>query len=126
MTRKGFRKPVVSMRGVVVDMDALRAANEESLAVGAGGTKMNARGDIIGHGGKIEISREQIVREYYAKNPNGPKQVSLKPAIPDQFETPQEALARMVSQQPAPVDTPPTVVSPRKGRKLIDTPDDEE
>ena len=124
MARKGFRKATVSMRGVVIDMDALRAANEEAIAIGSQGKLMNARGDILSHGGQIEVRREQIVRDYYAKNPNGPKQVSLKPAMPDEFATPQEAMARMVAATKESVDMPQEI-SPKKGRKLVDPQDDE-
>lgn len=124
MARKGFRKATVSMRGVVIDMDALRAANEESIAIGSGGKLMNARGDILTHGGQIEVRREQIIKDYYARNPTGPKQVSLKPAMPDEFATPQEAMARMVSSAKDAFDAPQEV-SPKKGRKLVDPQDDE-
>lgn len=103
------------MRGVAVDMEAMRAANEQSIAMGNG--RMNARGDIIGQGGKIEIRREQIAREYFSNNPGASKQVSLKPAMPDSFETPQEAMARLqaaVDELDASKE-----LAPRRGRKLI-------
>ena len=40
-----------SARGVAVDMDRLRLANETAIAVG--NMKVNARGDQLGPGGKI-------------------------------------------------------------------------
>ena len=57
-----------SMRGRVVDMDLLRKKNELTPAVG--NARVNARGDELGPGGKIIRKREDIIKEYYEKNPN--------------------------------------------------------
>lgn len=111
----------VSMRGKVIDMDALRTQNDESVAIG--NARMNARGDIMGPGGQIEIRREQLIREFYATHPQGAQQVSLKPAVADTFETPAQALARLATQAN---QTPTPVVgevggeqpSTKKTRKL--------
>lgn len=62
-TKKQYR----SMRGKIVDMDLLRKRNELTPAVG--NARVNARGDELGPGGKIVRKREDIVREYYDKNP---------------------------------------------------------
>ena len=56
------------MRGKRVDMDLLRKKNELTPAIG--NARVNARGDELGPGGKIVRKREEIVREYYEKNPN--------------------------------------------------------
>lgn len=123
MARSGFRKIPTSMRGVQVDMDALRTINEQSPAIGNG--RMNARGDIVGNNGKIEITREQIAREYYRSNPQGAKAVSLKPAIPDTFETPNQAVARLTTPAVTTSETDaPQGLAPRKGRKLVDKGDE--
>jgi len=121
MARNGFRKMPTSMRGVKVDMDAMRAANEASVAIG--NAKMNARGDVLGKNGQIEVRREQIAREYYAKNPQASKQASLKPAMPDAFETPDQAVARLTKVADTETDTPANL-APRKNRKLVDKNDD--
>lgn len=60
-----------SMRGKVVDMDLLRKRNELTPAIG--NARVNARGDELGPGGKIVRKREDIIREYYDKNPNAVK-----------------------------------------------------
>jgi hypothetical protein len=60
-----------SMRGKMVDMDMLRKRNELTPAVG--NAKVNARGDVLGAGGKIVKRREDIVKEYYENNPNAVK-----------------------------------------------------
>ena len=122
--RRATKKVHVSMRGVVIDMDALRAQSEDNVAVG--NARMNARGDIMGKGGEIEIRREQIIRDFYSKNPQSSKQVSLKPASADVFETPAEAMKRLMSaaesakSQPAGVLDEPTGVVKKRNRKLVD------
>lgn len=52
--------------GKVIDMDNLRLANEETIAVG--NMKVNARGDELGPGGKIVRTRNQVMDEYYKLN----------------------------------------------------------
>lgn len=121
MARNGFRKVAMSMRGVAIDMEALSAANEQARAIGNG--RMNSRGDILGSQGQIEVRREQIARDYYAKNPNGAKQVSLKPAIPDVFETPDEAMSR-ITKKVSETDMPSGLAERPRGRKLVDKSDD--
>ena len=56
-----------TMQGQIIDMDKLMQKNELTPAVG--NAKMNARGDKLGPGGKIEKTREQVVAEYYENNP---------------------------------------------------------
>lgn len=50
--------------GKVIDMDAIKLANEEVIAVG--NMKVNARGDELGNGGKIVKSRNQVMKEKYS------------------------------------------------------------
>ena len=121
---RNFKKPTVSMRGRTIDMDAMRAANEESRAIG--NAKMNARGDVLGQGGQIEVRREQIARDYYNRNPGAATQVSLKPAVPDVFETPDQAIARLTGKADAPkAETDmPAGLAPKKGRRLVDDSND--
>lgn len=52
-----------TMQGKEIDLDKLRNRNELTLAVG--NSRVNARGDEIGPGGKIIRKREDIVKEYY-------------------------------------------------------------
>lgn len=123
MARPGFRKAHVSMRGLTIDMDAMRAAGETTPAVG--NAKMNARGDILGRKGQIEVRREQLAAQYAAQNPQGTTAVSLKPALPDTFETPAQAMARLTGQAPAQnVPDAPQGVMNKKQRKLVDKGDE--
>lgn len=57
-----------SMRGKEIDMEKMGLRFEKTPAVG--NMKVNARGDEIGPGGKIVRTREQILADYYAQNPN--------------------------------------------------------
>lgn len=55
-----------SAQGRVVDIEKLRLANEETIAVG--NMKVNARGDQLGEGGRVVKSRNQLMKEYYELN----------------------------------------------------------
>jgi hypothetical protein len=48
-------------------MDALQQKHE--LAPAVGNVKMNARGDLLGAGGKVVSKREDQVAAYYDTNP---------------------------------------------------------
>ena len=57
-----------SMRGKEIDMEKMSMRFEKTPAVG--NMKVNARGDEIGEGGKDIRTREQVLADYYAQNPN--------------------------------------------------------
>lgn len=57
-----------SVRGKQIDMEKLSLVNEKTPAVG--NMRVNARGDEIGAGGQIIRTREQVLQDYYAQNPN--------------------------------------------------------
>ena len=57
-----------SMRGKEIDMEKMSMRFEKTPAVG--NMKVNARGDEIGEGGKVIRTREQVLADYYAQNPN--------------------------------------------------------
>ena len=48
-------------RGTTIDMGRLKLANENTIAVG--NKKVNARGDLLGPGGKIIMTRAEIMAE---------------------------------------------------------------
>lgn len=69
MANKEVKRVYRTMQGKEIDLDKLRVRNETTLAVG--NSKVNARGDELGPGGKIIRKREEIVSEYYnGKNEN--------------------------------------------------------
>jgi hypothetical protein len=61
--RQSNRKLYRTMQGRMVDIEKLRATNEEIRAVG--NMSVNARGDVVGTGGKIVKTKEQLMKEYY-------------------------------------------------------------
>ena len=72
-----------SSRGVIVDMEALIAANSDAPAVGNMG--VNANGDVIGKNGEIIQKAEDRVRAYYEDNPlSSTAKTTLKGPMPDQ------------------------------------------
>jgi hypothetical protein len=79
---------VRTARGENLDMNALVRANEKTLAVSGGGASMNSRGDLLGRGGKVIKTREQIEIAYHKANKNATHNVSLKKqsVVPDVTE----------------------------------------
>jgi hypothetical protein len=87
-----------TMQGRMVDIDKLRAANETVPAVGNMG--VNARGDILGSGGRIIKSKNEVMKEYY-QSPKGmaqdtaekktvlskPKPQVINPTVPNIEQT---------------------------------------
>ena len=59
-------------RGKEINMAALFAANDTSVAVS--NVPMNARGDILGPGGEIEVPAQEVQKEFYAEKLNEPKE----------------------------------------------------
>ncbi len=59
MAKKVFKTAL----GKTIDIDAIRAKNEDTIAVG--NMYVNARGDELGPGGVIVRRREDIMKEYY-------------------------------------------------------------
>ena len=59
-TRKRMYK---TMQGRMVDIEKLRAANESTQAVG--NMNVNARGDVLGAGGKIVTTKSKVIQKYY-------------------------------------------------------------
>jgi hypothetical protein len=70
-------KVYTSLRGKEVDIEKLNLKHETTLAVG--NMRVNARGDEIGPGGKIVKTREEILADYYSKNPRA-KPETVQPA----------------------------------------------
>jgi hypothetical protein len=69
----------LSMRGEVVDIERLRIANGDQVALG--NASKNARGDLIGQGGVVLKTQEQIEADWAAskaKRDSASKPVDLK------------------------------------------------
>lgn len=98
-----------SMRGQKIDMAKLAAENADQVAIG--NASKNARGDIVGPGGIVMKTHEQIVREYHAKNPKAVKQMALRDINREVFVSPQEAVATAREKNPE---------KPKNKRKLVE------
>ena len=102
-----------SARGIPVDMDRLRLANETAIAVG--NMKVNARGDQLGPGGKVIKTRSQVLADKNKLHGNL--------ASDDEFErfdkgaSPDPILDLTIPEsnvvQPAATDDPKPYVKPR-------------
>jgi len=68
VTRAPRKRMYRTMQGRMVDIEKLRAANESVQAVG--NMNVNARGDVVGPGGKIVTSKETVISKYY-EQPKG-------------------------------------------------------
>lgn len=72
-------------RGRMIDMDKIKLANENVIAVG--NMKVNARGDKLGAGGQVEAGRNQLMDQVYAVpdspgfSPNDPSRRAQQKAI---------------------------------------------
>lgn len=83
------RKVYRSMQGKIIDLEKLSAKHELTPAIG--NARVNARGDELGPGGKIIRKREDVMAEYYAKNPNavrdeGARKIVTAPASDSKTE----------------------------------------
>ena len=91
-----------TMQGRMVDIEKLRAANESVQAIG--NMNVNARGDVLGAGGKIVTPKETIIKKYY-EQPKG--MVSDTPSR----GKPMPAPKKIISAQPKKVE-PASAVKP--------------
>lgn len=84
---------ITTLKGKQIDITALRERHGASVAIG--NSNMNARGDILGRGGVIVKSSEEVARDYYESNPNAvtSSPISLKDISEEIVMTPKEAMA---------------------------------
>ena len=127
-----------TMQGRMVDIEKLRAANENVQAVG--NMNVNARGDVLGPGGQIMTPKEQIIKKYYeqprgmvddtparakpAPAPRTPPQKTVQTMTPvtkseiNKTESkPEPVVAPKIEAEPTPVATfkPKTESTEKKG-----------
>jgi outer membrane biosynthesis protein TonB len=94
-------KIYTTMQGRRIDVDKLRARNEQVRAIG--NMPVNARGDQIGAGGKIVKTREEVAKDYYntkAYNESNPKAASDVPTRNQTLETVQPTPVAVQTAQP--------------------------
>lgn len=97
--------------GKVINIDAIIAQNEESIAVG--NMRVNARGDELGPGGRVERSRDRAMADYYKLNTPVatdhipmPREPMKKDIIDDWIEPVESNIEEVVEQQAAPETKP--------------------
>ena len=103
-----------TMQGRMIDVERLRAENEQVRAIG--NMSVNARGDVLGQGGQIVKPKEAVMREYY-EQPKGKvddRPLKRKPLADRKVVTtpPQPTIQKMTPTQSKP--DAPTVVTPEK------------
>ena len=103
-----------TMQGRMIDIEKLRAANEDIRAVG--NMNVNARGDVIGPNGQVVKTKQEVVAKYY-EQPRG--KVSEGPAREVRSKRVAPApKPKAVESKPAPqpkVTKPKTAPAPKKG-----------
>lgn len=90
--------------GKAIDIDSLRVANENVIAVG--NMRTNARGDELGAGGKILKTRTQLMQEYHKLNT---PVASHDDVVTSTLDAPTKPITKLVT--PTAVDTPVAVSS---------------
>lgn len=85
--------------GKAIDIDSLRVANENVIAVG--NMRTNARGDELGAGGKILKTRSQLMQEYHKLNT---PTASHDDIVSTSIDTPTKPVTKLVT--PTADDTP--------------------
>jgi hypothetical protein len=93
-----------SAMGKAIDIDSLRVANENVIAVG--NMRTNARGDELGAGGKVLKTRAQLMQEYHKLNT---PTASHDDIVTTSIDTPTKPVTKLA--QPTAVDTPVAVSS---------------
>ena len=61
-----MKRVYTTANGKRVNIDAIISQNEETIAVG--NMKVNARGDQLGPGGVVEVSKSKMMADYYKLN----------------------------------------------------------
>ena len=91
-----------SMQGRMIDIEKLRTTNEDVRAVG--NMNVNARGDILGVGGKVATSKAQVIQKYY-EAPKG--------RVDDTPTRARPVPVKKTPPAPQPVASKPTKVAPQ-------------
>lgn len=94
------RKIYRSMQGKIIDLEKLSAKHELTPAIG--NARVNARGDELGPGGKIIRKREDVMSDYYAKNPNAMREESARKMVttPTPEPTTEESVKKTNTSKP--------------------------
>jgi hypothetical protein len=102
-----------TMQGRMVDIEKLRTANEGVQAVG--NMNVNARGDVLGAGGQVVTSKENIIKQYY-EQPKGMVSDTPTKNKPTQAPTvePVKTVQKMTPVASKPTPTKTVAPQPKK------------
>lgn len=92
-----------SAQGQTIDMDRLRVANEETIAVG--NMKVNARGDKLGTGGTVSETRNQVQDNYNRLNTSVPMELAPETASAASGARVQQGAPLDLAEIPTPVES---------------------
>ena len=95
------KKQYKTARGSKFDMERFTQQNADSVALGnlGGNRPVNAKGDILGSGGKIAVKRDTVVRQHYREEIPSSKMQPLSMPIKteeESFITPEEAIQQLI------------------------------
>ena len=90
----------LSFRGHQVDMVSLAKKNEKVVALG--NANMNGRGDILGKGGKIVKTREEVLADWYATHTVEKDVKNLKETIDNTTAEIVDEMVKKDSKKPLP------------------------
>jgi len=111
VARPARKRMYRTMQGRMVDIEKLRASNESVRAIG--NMNVNARGDVLGPGGRIVKAKEQIMREYYEQPKGRVDDTALKTrrvTIPQK----QVSETKIINPQPKQVQGQTTKFKPKE------------
>ena len=106
------------MQGRMIDIEKLRAANENVQAVG--NMNVNARGDVLGAGGKVVTPKETVIKKYYEQPRGMVSDTPVSKPMPAPRREPPKPMAKAtpISAQPTARKTaskPKTETKSKKG-----------
>jgi len=107
-----MKKVHISAMGKQIDMDNIRLANEDTIAIG--NMKVNARGDELGFSGQVVKTRNQVMDEYYRLNTPSARE-PLDTLDEDDWGTPTtKEISTPMASESTKSDAKPLIQSPKK------------
>ena len=106
-----------TMQGRMVDIEKLRAANESVQAVG--NMNVNARGDVLGPGGTVVNTKENVIKKYYEQPKGMVSDTPRSKVMPAPKVEPVKTVQKMTPMAAKPA--PKKVVAPQP-KKVESTP----
>ena len=105
------KRVYTTANGKRISIDAIIAQNESTIAVG--NMKVNARGDQLGPGGKVELTRDKVMQDHYKLNtplavdePPQPKKRETKKDLVDEWVEPVQPESELPVEEAASTPQP--------------------